>query len=293
MAITDYSTTPANNSTISGTDISEGCAPGGVNDAIRQLMADIATALAAGSFVATGGISAEKLATDAVETAKIKDANVTAAKLATDAVETAKIKDASVTAAKLATDAVETAKIKDASVTAAKIAANVVDVTKLAREGTAGYALLSGGANADPAYTELFGYGTSVVPSTAQSVSSGVTTKLNFGSEEFDDKSWHDNSLNNQRITVSETGRYLVNTTVCFNTVAAGEFTVMLYKNNSSTNYLARIAMPSGNSDRTVSLSAVMDLTASDYLEVACYQNTGSQIALFASRTRFQVIRIK
>jgi hypothetical protein len=41
------------------------------------------------------------LATDAVETAKIKDANVTTAKLANDAVETAKIKNANVTNAKL------------------------------------------------------------------------------------------------------------------------------------------------------------------------------------------------
>jgi len=48
-----------------------------------------------------GVITAAKLASNAVETAKIKDANVTAAKLAANAVETAKIKDANVTAAKL------------------------------------------------------------------------------------------------------------------------------------------------------------------------------------------------
>lgn len=41
MAISDYSTNPSENTEISGTDISEGCAPSGINDAIRQLMADI------------------------------------------------------------------------------------------------------------------------------------------------------------------------------------------------------------------------------------------------------------
>ena len=51
------------------------------------------------------------------------DGSVTAARLATDAVETAKIKDLNVTAGKLATDAVETAKIKDLNVTAGKLAA--------------------------------------------------------------------------------------------------------------------------------------------------------------------------
>jgi len=55
-----------------------------------------------------------------------------AAVLATDVVETLKIKDANVTAAKLATDAVETLKIKDLNVTTGKLAADAVDGTKLA-----------------------------------------------------------------------------------------------------------------------------------------------------------------
>lgn len=84
-----------------------------------------------GSDPADGSITAAKLAADAVETAKIKNANVTAAKLAADAVETAKIKDANVTAAKLAADAVETAKIKDANVTAAKLATDSVETAKI------------------------------------------------------------------------------------------------------------------------------------------------------------------
>jgi hypothetical protein len=56
--------------------------------------------------LADGSVNtAAKLATDVVETAKIKDANVTVAKLATDAVETVKIKDANVTTAKISIDA--------------------------------------------------------------------------------------------------------------------------------------------------------------------------------------------
>lgn len=43
MAIGDYDTTASNNSSISGTNIGEGCAPGNINNAIRQIMADIAT----------------------------------------------------------------------------------------------------------------------------------------------------------------------------------------------------------------------------------------------------------
>lgn len=44
MGIGDYSTTPASNTAISGINIAEGCPPSGINNAIRQMMADIATA---------------------------------------------------------------------------------------------------------------------------------------------------------------------------------------------------------------------------------------------------------
>jgi hypothetical protein len=76
--------------------------------------------------IATGAITADKLASDSVTTAKILNANVTAAKLASDAVTTAKILDANITAAKIASDAVTTAKILDANVTASKLANTAV-----------------------------------------------------------------------------------------------------------------------------------------------------------------------
>lgn len=41
MAVKDYSTTPDLNVQISGINIAEGCPPSGINNAIRQLMADV------------------------------------------------------------------------------------------------------------------------------------------------------------------------------------------------------------------------------------------------------------
>jgi hypothetical protein len=52
--------------------------------------------------LSAGAVTATELATDAVETLKIKDLNVTAGKLAADSVTTAKILNANVTLAKLA-----------------------------------------------------------------------------------------------------------------------------------------------------------------------------------------------
>lgn len=45
MAISDYSATAASNATVLGINIGEGCAPGNVNNAIRQLCADIAAGI--------------------------------------------------------------------------------------------------------------------------------------------------------------------------------------------------------------------------------------------------------
>ena len=71
------------------------------------------------------------IATDAVTTTKIKDANVTTAKIAAGAVTTAKIANANVTADKLATDSVTTDKIVDANVTTAKIADSAITTAKI------------------------------------------------------------------------------------------------------------------------------------------------------------------
>ena len=67
--------------------------------------------------IATGAITADKLASDSVTTTKILNANVTAAKLASDAVTTAKILDANVTAAKLANTAVTAGSYTTANIT--------------------------------------------------------------------------------------------------------------------------------------------------------------------------------
>ena len=46
MSVRDYSTTPSSNTTISSINIAEGCSPAGINNAIRQQMADVADVVA-------------------------------------------------------------------------------------------------------------------------------------------------------------------------------------------------------------------------------------------------------
>jgi hypothetical protein len=52
--IQDYSLTPANNTSINSIDISEGCPPSSINNAIRQEMADTRSFYESGGFVAWG-----------------------------------------------------------------------------------------------------------------------------------------------------------------------------------------------------------------------------------------------
>lgn len=54
MTVLDYSATPGSNTSINGINVAEGCAPSGINNAIRQLMADIATGMTDGNLLGSG-----------------------------------------------------------------------------------------------------------------------------------------------------------------------------------------------------------------------------------------------
>lgn len=58
MSISAYSTTPGSNTTISGINIAEGCNASGINDAIRQMMADIAAGFSSFALTLNVGIDA-------------------------------------------------------------------------------------------------------------------------------------------------------------------------------------------------------------------------------------------
>ncbi|BDB52207.1 hypothetical protein [Flavobacterium ammonificans] len=114
---------------------------------------DVTITNAGVTAIGTGKVLTAMLATDAVTTAKITNANVTEAKLSADAVTSAKIKDGeivnadvsstaaiaysklnlanSIVAADITANAVTTAKITDANVTEAKLAADAVTSAKI------------------------------------------------------------------------------------------------------------------------------------------------------------------
>lgn len=65
MAVTDYSATPSANTAISGINIGENCPRGNVNDAIRQIMADVKSDRDAAHTTQAQGDASTALATTA------------------------------------------------------------------------------------------------------------------------------------------------------------------------------------------------------------------------------------
>ena len=140
-----FSTAPPNGTSIEVMAFSEssvGVVADGSVDADKLASDAVTTAK-----ILNANVTADKLASDAVTTAKILNANVTADKLATDAVTTVKITDLNVTTAKIANDAITSAKIDDDAVVAAAIADNSVDIARLnVTDGTNGQLLSTNGS---------------------------------------------------------------------------------------------------------------------------------------------------
>ena len=86
------------------------------------------------SNIASRAVTTDALRDANVTTVKIADANVTTAKIADSNVTTAKIADSNVTTAKIADANVVTSKIADANVTTAKIADSNVTTAKIAND---------------------------------------------------------------------------------------------------------------------------------------------------------------
>jgi hypothetical protein len=119
----------------------------------------------------------------------------------------------------------------------------------------------------------------SAYQSSAQTVNSGVWTKVQFQTEEFDTNNNYD-ATTNYRFTPTVAGYYQINTYVQVNGGSVNP-TMAIYKNGSifKSNYPGyTVGSP------TTSISTLIYLNGStDYIEV--YINIGSTLALVASAT--------
>ena len=124
--------------------------------------------------------------------------------------------------------------------------------------------------------------GASVWKSASQNATSTTQTVITFDTEVFDTDSFHDNSTNNSRLTIPTgmSGKYLVTVKADFAANATGQRVVYHLVDGTLVNFAAIAPPQSGGGGAGVTLSAVYQLNAGQYVEMAVYQDSGSTLAI-------------
>ncbi len=117
------------------------------------------------------------------------------------------------------------------------------------------------------------------VSNAGTSIPNNTTTKVLFGSEDWDT----DNCFASSRFTASTAGYYQVNTQVAIDANNAGVLYVNVYKNGSNwaEMYIDTMLYPFGQN------STMVYLAVNDYIEVYCQHNIGSAKNTYANSNVF------
>ena len=125
------------------------------------------------------------------------------------------------------------------------------------------------------------GEGVLVHNSTDLSIPDATQTLLTFNTEDYDDNGMHSTVTNTGRLTCVTTGRYLAHFTCQFANDPTGNRYVGLFKNGTTPlDYDVKTAV--NGLTTSMKVSAVVNLTAADYVTVEAYQNSGGTLAISA-----------
>ena len=157
---------------------------------------------------------------------------------------------------------------------------------RLAVASTAGYLLSVDSAEATGlkwAAPAAGGFvGCSLYDSNAtQSIATGTDTVVTFNSEFFDTDGFHSTSTNTGRITIpsGKGGKYLFIASALFVNLASGK-EARFYKNGSQ---LLTYGWTSASGVAGTSISAIINLVATDYIEFRVVQGSGGNADLYKS----------
>lgn len=130
--------------------------------------------------------------------------------------------------------------------------------------------------------------GVSCTKSSAQSINSATWTAVTFDAEDFDTDAFHSTSTNTSRITVPSGlgGKYLFNGVIGFASNANGDRSIRLIKNGTTTYPVA--ANDAGGIGVTQNFNLILDLVATDYVEIQAWQNSGTSATQATTDCRFQ-----
>jgi hypothetical protein len=161
--------------------------------------------------------------------------------------------------------------------------------------GSAGQVLISGGAGANPSWNSgAYAPAISLYQTTGKALTGSAWTAISFDTESYKDiSSWHNNSVNNSRITVDFTGRFSLKGVIDFNSAGNAVYALALYQNGSLAKFGMSVNGTGGASTVMYASSWDVPCSSGDYFELYGYTNaagltTGSGI----TRTCFSAQRI-
>lgn len=122
--------------------------------------------------------------------------------------------------------------------------------------------------------------GAGVLRTSAQSLPDDTSTAINFESEAFDEGDLWDIGADT-RLTIADDGKYLVGATVSFDSNTTGKRQLIVRLNG--TDVIATSEIPAAAGAESVCASIVVDLAATDYLELMVLQDSGGALDLVSA----------
>lgn len=127
----------------------------------------------------------------------------------------------------------------------------------------------------------------------SQLIPYNTKTAVAWNTEDFDTNTYHDNSTNNSRMTVPSTGKYLVAANVIWDANVGG-FRRIGFMVNATTDYVINeIEVATANALAYVAATAILNLTAGDYVQCMVTQTTTAAGSIYmiggTSKSSFQI----
>jgi hypothetical protein len=127
-----------------------------------------------------------------------------------------------------------------------------------------------------------------------QSVSNNTNTKLLYNTEEFDSGGCYDASNSKFVVPSGEGGKYFFTVQFEIDTIDSGERVELKFFKNGSEDTRARQFTVSGHDGREhfIENTVMLNLSASDYIEIYSQHNVGQTRTYYASHTRFSGFKL-
>jgi hypothetical protein len=170
------------------------------------------------------------------------------------------------------------------------IAASAADTPARLAVGTSGYVLSPNSGETTGLKWQPAGnwHGAYVVKTTSQTLSNDTQTLISFDNEVSDTDGYHDNTTNNNRLTVPAGlgGVYAVTGTINFDPSATGVRYVIVRKNGNIFFY-AVLNNAGGGAETMFQTTQIIPLAAGDYVELMGIQTSGGNLTIKGGQTYY------